>query len=118
MQPGGDPLVLCFVDFASPAHAATAMEALQGKICFSIILEMKAMSMYYVAFFLTYYAACKEVAFICSFLVVEYHQHKWAKEFFLYETSLYTCSSFDCQEYEIGWNDVCTFGFTVIKTNH
>ncbi|KAF7816663.1 RNA-binding protein 1-like isoform X3 [Senna tora] len=29
-QPGGDPLVLCFVDFASPAHAATAMDALQG----------------------------------------------------------------------------------------
>ncbi|KAL2339586.1 hypothetical protein Fmac_007526 [Flemingia macrophylla] len=29
-QPGGDPLVLCFVDFVSPAHAATAMEALQG----------------------------------------------------------------------------------------
>ncbi|KAK6926054.1 hypothetical protein RJ641_007773 [Dillenia turbinata] len=27
---GGDPLVLCFVDFASPAHAATAMDALQG----------------------------------------------------------------------------------------
>ncbi|RDX74168.1 RNA-binding protein 1, partial [Mucuna pruriens] len=29
-QPGGYPLVLCFVDFMSPAHAATAMEALQG----------------------------------------------------------------------------------------
>ncbi|XP_061352444.1 RNA-binding protein 1-like [Gastrolobium bilobum] len=29
-QPGGEPLVLCFVDFMSPAHAATAMEALQG----------------------------------------------------------------------------------------
>ncbi|KAG9155790.1 hypothetical protein Leryth_004050 [Lithospermum erythrorhizon] len=27
---GGDPLVLCFVDFESPAHAATAMDALQG----------------------------------------------------------------------------------------
>ncbi|XP_028099536.1 RNA-binding protein 2-like isoform X3 [Camellia sinensis] len=27
---GDDPLVLCFVDFASPAHAATAMDALQG----------------------------------------------------------------------------------------
>ncbi|KAI5657642.1 hypothetical protein M9H77_26435 [Catharanthus roseus] len=27
---GGDPLVLCFVDFVSPAHAATAMDALQG----------------------------------------------------------------------------------------
>ncbi|KAJ7959382.1 RNA-binding protein [Quillaja saponaria] len=29
-HPGGDPLVLCFVDFVSPAHAATAMDALQG----------------------------------------------------------------------------------------
>ncbi|CAL5344184.1 unnamed protein product [Camellia sinensis] len=29
---GDDPLVLCFVDFASPAHAATAMDALQGVI--------------------------------------------------------------------------------------
>ncbi|KAL0400570.1 UNVERIFIED_CONTAM: RNA-binding protein 1 [Sesamum latifolium] len=29
-HPGGDPLVLCFVDFESPAHAATAMDALQG----------------------------------------------------------------------------------------
>lgn len=32
MQSGGDPLVLCFVDFVSPAHAATAMDALQGKL--------------------------------------------------------------------------------------
>ncbi|GAV82823.1 RRM_1 domain-containing protein [Cephalotus follicularis] len=29
-HPGGDPLILCFVDFLSPAHAATAMDALQG----------------------------------------------------------------------------------------
>ncbi|BAT78865.1 hypothetical protein VIGAN_02161700 [Vigna angularis var. angularis] len=29
-QPRGDPMVLCFVDFLSPGHAATAMEALQG----------------------------------------------------------------------------------------
>ncbi|KAH9780229.1 hypothetical protein KPL71_008005 [Citrus sinensis] len=29
-EPGGDPLILCFVDFVSPAHAATAMDALQG----------------------------------------------------------------------------------------
>lgn len=27
---GGDPLILCFVDFASPACAATAMSAIQG----------------------------------------------------------------------------------------
>ncbi|XVF12709.1 hypothetical protein REPUB_Repub08aG0142800 [Reevesia pubescens] len=29
-HPGGDLLILCFVDFVSPAHAATAMDALQG----------------------------------------------------------------------------------------
>ncbi|KAG8390436.1 hypothetical protein BUALT_Bualt01G0083200 [Buddleja alternifolia] len=41
---GGEPLVLCFVDFQSPAHAATAMDALQGKInpCFDIICSIKA----------------------------------------------------------------------------
>ncbi|KAM3308954.1 RNA-binding protein 1 isoform X1 [Capsicum chacoense] len=27
---GGDPLILCFVDFASPLHSAAAMDALQG----------------------------------------------------------------------------------------
>ncbi|XP_034229798.1 RNA-binding protein 2-like isoform X1 [Prunus dulcis] len=27
---GGDPLILCFVDFESPAYAATALSALQG----------------------------------------------------------------------------------------
>ncbi|XP_073306576.1 RNA-binding protein 1-like [Primulina huaijiensis] len=27
---GGDPLVFCFVDFQSPAHAATAMDSLKG----------------------------------------------------------------------------------------
>lgn len=26
----GDPIILCFVDFVSPACAATAMSALQG----------------------------------------------------------------------------------------
>lgn len=28
-------MVLCFVDFLSPGHAATAMEALQGKASIS-----------------------------------------------------------------------------------
>ncbi|XP_009599059.1 RNA-binding protein 2-like isoform X2 [Nicotiana tomentosiformis] len=27
---GGDPLILCFVDFVTPLHAAAAMDALQG----------------------------------------------------------------------------------------
>ncbi|XP_059304530.1 RNA-binding protein 2-like isoform X1 [Lycium ferocissimum] len=29
-HPGGNQFVLCFVDFVSPAHAATAMDTLQG----------------------------------------------------------------------------------------
>lgn len=43
MQPGGDPLVLCFVDFLSPAHAATAMDALQGELmlCFPCLHEFQ-----------------------------------------------------------------------------
>ena len=36
LQPGGDQLVLCFVDFTDPRSAATAMEALQGMFRFSI----------------------------------------------------------------------------------
>ena len=32
----GDPLVLCFVDFLSPAHAATSMDALQGELKCSV----------------------------------------------------------------------------------
>lgn len=45
MQPGGDPLVLCFVDFVSPAHAATAMDALQGKTSYHLVLEITALCM-------------------------------------------------------------------------
>jgi hypothetical protein len=30
MQRGGDPIILCFVDFVNPECAATAMSALQG----------------------------------------------------------------------------------------
>ncbi|XP_052877257.1 nuclear speckle RNA-binding protein A-like isoform X2 [Gossypium arboreum] len=29
---GGDPIKLCFVDFLSPSHAATSMDALQGLV--------------------------------------------------------------------------------------
>ena len=34
MQRGGDPLILCFVDFENPACAATALSALQGDCLF------------------------------------------------------------------------------------
>lgn len=36
MQRGGDPIILCFVDFESPACAATAMSALQGDLFFHL----------------------------------------------------------------------------------
>ena len=31
LQPGGDPHVLCFVDFDNAAQATIALEALQGE---------------------------------------------------------------------------------------
>lgn len=31
LQPGGDPLVLCFADFSTPGQAAIALDALQGE---------------------------------------------------------------------------------------
>ncbi|KAG6410065.1 hypothetical protein SASPL_128113 [Salvia splendens] len=37
-NPGGDPVVLCFVDFESPAHAATAMDALQGQSAHDLLI--------------------------------------------------------------------------------
>ncbi|XP_050149860.1 nuclear speckle RNA-binding protein A-like isoform X1 [Malus sylvestris] len=48
-HPGGDPLILCFVDFLSPAHAATAMDALQGKLNFLFNL-LKLLHHSFVAF--------------------------------------------------------------------
>ncbi|KAB5531596.1 hypothetical protein DKX38_018266 [Salix brachista] len=39
-HPGGDLLVLCFVDFLSPAHAATAMDALQGYEWCSTVFDL------------------------------------------------------------------------------
>lgn len=39
MQPGRDPVVLGFVDFVSPAHAATAMDALQGMLASASIIN-------------------------------------------------------------------------------
>jgi hypothetical protein len=35
-QPGGDPIVLCFVDFAEATQAAIAMDALQGETAIDI----------------------------------------------------------------------------------
>lgn len=34
-------MVLCFVDFESPAHAATAMDALQGQFAHGLLLFHK-----------------------------------------------------------------------------
>jgi len=32
MQAGANTLILCFVDFVSPLHAAAAMDTLQGEL--------------------------------------------------------------------------------------
>lgn len=77
MQSGGDPLVLCFVDFVSPAHAATAMDALQGKLKIYIIAALShivpnvSLFVYDVPFLLheVSYLDCARVhrsAFFCS----------------------------------------------------
>jgi hypothetical protein len=39
MQKEGSTHILCFVDFASPAHAAVALDALQGKFLLWIALD-------------------------------------------------------------------------------
>lgn len=49
MQPGGDPLVLCFVDFLSPAHAATSMDALQGELNMLCIPPLSEVSVSYIS---------------------------------------------------------------------
>lgn len=46
MQRGGDPLIFCFVDFADPACAATAMGALQGDfIACLLVLNLSSVSL-------------------------------------------------------------------------
>ncbi|KAL8127770.1 protein MATERNALLY EXPRESSED GENE 5-like isoform X2 [Apium graveolens] len=42
---GGDPLVLCFVDFVSPAHAATAMDALQ--VCYLDFARVHCLALFF-----------------------------------------------------------------------
>ena len=59
MQPGGDPLVLCFVDFVSPAHAATAMDALQGELINSCNYFLDLCSV----------SVCKLLAIVACFLL-------------------------------------------------
>lgn len=41
LQPDGEPLILCFVDFTTPAQAAVALEALQGDDTLSGVLDIK-----------------------------------------------------------------------------
>lgn len=56
MQPGGEPLVLCFVDFMSPAHAATAMDALQGKL--AILFQLLSTTATYLCWSFQIIACC------------------------------------------------------------
>lgn len=63
LQPGGDPLILCFVDFVSPAHAATAMDALQGQsniICLSNLVVFYQIACEYISD-----KICVHIKFLC-----------------------------------------------------
>lgn len=50
MQPGRDSVVLGFVDFVSPAHAATAMDALQGVLASALIINLIALFLWLLNF--------------------------------------------------------------------
>lgn len=63
LQPGGDPLILCFVDFVSPAHAATAMDALQGQS--NIIFLSNLVVFYQIAFEYISDKICAHIKFLC-----------------------------------------------------
>jgi hypothetical protein len=68
LQPGGDPHVLCFVDFDNPAQATIALEALQGEtsyICgYGLCSCVDFLILYFVDFqfcmymFVKFYHAC------------------------------------------------------------
>ncbi|KAH9780227.1 hypothetical protein KPL71_008005 [Citrus sinensis] len=62
-HPGGDPLILCFVDFVSPAHAATAMDALQGQS--NIIFLSNLVVFYQIAFEYISDKICAHIKFLC-----------------------------------------------------
>ncbi|KAG5019233.1 Oligopeptide transporter 6 [Glycine soja] len=69
-QPGGDPLVLCFVDFMSPAHAATAMEALQGNWHLAVSCKSFMLSQVYGVLLVT---SCNAVVYTrrpCTWLIL------------------------------------------------
>lgn len=61
LQRGGDPLILCFVDFINPACAATALSALQGTK-FLIIITTEAL--FFLQFFSTVFSRVRN----CSLL--------------------------------------------------
>ena len=50
MQSGSDLFVLCFVDFLSPAHAATALDALQGELVEVFLLFVSTLYIYVISF--------------------------------------------------------------------
>lgn len=69
MQRGGDPLILCFVDFTDPACAATALSALQGDH-FSHSFHLSCELAYWHFFFFSSLVIC-----FCVSVSVHKHLH-------------------------------------------
>lgn len=84
-QPGGDPLVLCFVDFSTPAQAAVALDALQGENKKLITLNT------YVRYVQSHLVAHMHCCLLMLFFVIASLLHF---PLFLYCTYIYTCHIF------------------------
>lgn len=75
LQPGGDPHVLCFVDFDNPAQATIALEALQGEttyicgygLCSSVdFLLLNFCDFQFCMYMLVqFYNACLHLSIVC-----------------------------------------------------
>jgi hypothetical protein len=68
-HPGGDPHVLCFVDFDSPAQATIALEALQGEqLCICIHYLTLIFDNVQLRIFFCFHMVCTHLYFLICFL--------------------------------------------------
>jgi hypothetical protein len=76
LQPGGDPHVLCFVDFDNPAQATIALEALQGEHAYTcgyglftyVVIPVLSLgeTQFFLYIFVELYYICLHLSLFCS----------------------------------------------------
>lgn len=95
MQPGGDPHVLCFVDFDNPTQATVALDALQGDYTY-----------------IFGYGVCSGVDYLTKFCEMQFPMFTIVKFCYTYLHSLLVC----CEAcFQIG-NHTCPFNLTLCKS--